>query len=81
MFSVLNIIYLAGIEAMMSIETIFMSFGISLVVGIIIAVSLLSQSRTKIKASKADKYISSSLKLTQSSDVYTHTTTTKHKVN
>lgn len=81
MFSVLNTIYLAGIQALMTIETVFMSFGIALAVGIVIAVSLLAQSRTKIKATKADKYISSSLKLTQSSDVYTHTTTTKHKVN
>lgn len=77
----LNYIYLAGIEAMMTVETVFMSLGISVVVGIIIAVSLLSQSRTKIKATKADKYISSNLQLTQASDVYTHTTTTKHKVS
>lgn len=77
----LNIIYLEQDFTMIGSNSILAILVMSLVVGLVIAVWLLAQSRTKIKASKAEKYISSSLKLTQSSDVYTHTTTTKRKVD
>lgn len=79
----LNSIYFVLITnaTMMSGDNTFAALGISIVAGIVIAVSLLAQSRTKVKATKADKYISARLKLTGRFDNYTHTTTTKTKIN
>lgn len=80
----LNSIYFALVTnaTMMSSDgNPLMALGISVLAGIIIAVSLLAQSRTKIKATKAEKYISSQLKLTGKSDVFSHTTTTRRKIN
>ncbi len=79
----LNNIYFALVTnaTLMSGDNTFAALGISIVAGIIIAVSLLAQSRTKVKATKADKYISAQLKLTSHSDNYTHTTTSKTKIS
>ena len=42
--------------------------------------ALISMSRTKQKATKADKYIKSNLKLTGRNDTYLRTTTDKTKI-
>ena len=48
--------------------------------GLITGFVLVSMSRTKQKASKADKYIKSNLKLTGRNDTYLRTTTDKTKI-
>lgn len=78
----LNSIYFALTNAtILSSDNPLLAIGIAILAGIIIACSLLAQSRTKIKATKAEKYISTKLQLTGKSDVYTHTTSTRRKIN
>ena len=48
--------------------------------GLITGFVLVSMSRTKQKATKADKYIKSNLKLTGRNDTYLRTTTDKTKI-
>ncbi len=78
----LNSIYfsLMSNTVMMNTDDPLAAIGISLFAGIVIAVSLISKSRTKIKATKSERYISTQLKLTEQSDVYTHTTTSRRQV-
>lgn len=49
--------------------------------GCITAVVLVSKSYTKMKATKAEKYIKSKLQLHGQNDVYLRTDTTKTKIN
>lgn len=75
-------VYLSGLPpyataSLYSSDNIMPALGAALIIGFVIAISLISMSRTKMKATKADKYISSKLILNEKSDVYTHTTTTK----
>lgn len=73
--------YLPASAALYSSDNSLNALWISIGAAIVIAASLIAQSRTKVKATKAEKYISSKLKLTESSDVYTHTTTSKRSIN
>lgn len=49
--------------------------------GVITACVLISKSRTKFKATKAEQYINSRLQLHSRNDVYLRTSTTKTKIN
>lgn len=62
-------------------DGVLITFGGSIGLIVIIAGVLLSMSRTKIKATKADNYVKSSIKLTAKNDQYTHTTTSKVRVS
>ncbi len=78
-FAVLNFIYSIPVAdlVMYSGDNIVSCFFIGLLVAIVIAFSLISQSRTKHKATKAEKYLQARIDITERSDVYSHTTTKK----
>lgn len=48
--------------------------------GLIVGVILLSMSKTKVKATKADKFVNGHLELHQQSDRYVRTDTTRTKI-
>lgn len=83
MFAVLNYIYynLAVIYPMYELDRPVESFFVSIVIGLIVALILVGQSHTKVKAKKAEKYIKMTPVITEQSDVYSHTSTEKRKVN
>lgn len=78
-FAVLNFIYSTPVAdlVMYSGDNIVGCFFIGLAVAVMIALSLISQSRTKHKATKAENYLQAKIDITERSDVYSHTTTKK----
>ncbi len=78
-FAVLNLIYPIPINdlVMYSGDNFIGCFFIGLAVAVVIGLSLVSQSRTKHKATKAEKYLQAKIDITERSDVYSHTTTKK----
>lgn len=82
MFAVLNYIYYApAIAPTVYLDDVFTCAWVSLLIGVIVALILVGQSRTKVKAKKAEKYIKVAPVITEQSDVYSHTSTEKRKVN
>lgn len=78
----LNLIYCASaaVPTVYALDQPFTAFWVSLVIGAIVALILVSQSHTKVKAKKAEKYVKAAPEITEQSDVYTHTSTEKRKV-
>lgn len=79
----LNLIYYASTVAPTAydLDQPFTSFWVSLLIGAIVGLILVAQSRTKVKATKAEKYVKAAPNITEQSDVYTHTSTEKRKIN
>lgn len=59
---------------------IFIAIIIAIVIALLICFGLVSQMKSVAEKQDAKDYLSGNLSLTQQSDVYTHTTTTRTKI-